>query len=275
MNGLSVPTEKEFYVEESTKKKLLTLTKLARTSPQNVLIKGKQGCGKSELAEQFAARLSRPYVEFQVGLLAESGQLFGQQTLKNGQVEYQTFLFTDAIQVKNCVVVLDEINRAENPKALNALFSILDDRRTLYLDEIGKTVKVAEGVIFFATINEGTEFTGIDLLDAAISDRFHVIEMGVLPMEQEIALLVARVGVEETVATQLVDVFNKARNEDLFVSTRKGIQVAFLVQEGLSVRESFEFSLGLDKDRLEKILLAIHFSREDDEASGGRTWVNL
>ena len=262
-NGMTVPGKKPFFVSKTTKDCLVAADKMSQIRPQNVLVKGMQGCGKSELAEQFAARFQRPFAGFQVGLLAESGQLFGQQILKNSNVTYQKFLFTDAIQVKNAVILLDEINRAENPKALNALFSVLDDRRTIWIDEIHNLIPVAPGVIFFATINEGADFTGTDTLDAAISDRFYVVEMGILPEEQERELLVQRTGVGMDEATNLVAVFNSIRRNEVQVSTRKALTVAELVQTGLELREAFTFSLGINRDELEKILISIHLTTED------------
>lgn len=273
-NGMTVPAKKKFFVPEVTKDKLIAVAQMSATSPQNVLVKGKQGMGKSELAEQFAASLKRPFASFSVGILAESGQLFGQQTLKDNNVTYQQFLFTDALQVNNAVILLDEINRAENPKALNALFSVLDDRRFIWLDEVQKRVDVANGVVFFATINEGAEFTGIDLLDAAISDRFYTIEMGVLPVDQELNLLKDRAGVDDETAGTLIAIINKARVSDTFVSTRKAIDVAKLVSTGLGIRSSFEFALGLEKQKLESILLSIHLSQDQDEVQS-TDWTTL
>ena len=262
--GMVIPEIKPFFVSKTTKDCLAATVKMSQMRPQNILVKGMQGCGKSELAEQFAARFQRPFAGFQVGLLAESGQLFGQQTLRNNNVSYEKFLFTDAIQVKNAVILLDEINRAENPKALNALFSVLDDRRTIWIDEIHNLIPVAPGVIFFATINEGADFTGTDTLDAAISDRFFVVEMGILPEEQEKELLIQRTGIGMDEATNLVSVFNGIRRSEVSVSTRKALTVAELIQTGLDLREAFIFTLGINRDELEKILISIHLTTEEE-----------
>lgn len=262
--GMIIPEIKPFFVSKTTKDCLATTVKMSQTRPQNILVKGMQGCGKSELAEQFAARFQRPFAGFQVGLLAESGQLFGQQVLRNNNVSYEKFLFIDAIQVKDAVILLDEINRAENPKALNALFSVLDDRRTIWIDEIHKLIPVAPSVIFFATINEGADFTGTDTLDAAISDRFFVVEMGVLPEEQEKELLIQRTGIGMDEATNLVSVFNGIRRSEVSVSTRKALTVAELIQTGLDLREAFIFTLGINRDELEKILISIHLTTEEE-----------
>ena len=275
MDGLVVPEKKDFYVPLATKDKLMAIAKMSRQKPQNVLVKGMQGCGKSELAEQFAAILNRPFACFQIGLLAETGQLFGQQTLKDNNVMYQQFLFTDVIKVKDCVILMDEINREQNPKALNDLFSVLDERRFIWIDELQKRVDVAEGVVFFATINEGPEFVGTELLDAAISDRFFVVEVGPLPADEEIDLLCSRTGIENKGAVELENILRAARSDEIQISTRKAIAIAELVTSGLSIRESFEFALGLDRDKLERILLNIHLDREDELDAENEEWTTL
>lgn len=274
--GMRIPEKKPFYVSESTRDCLITMTQLSQTKPRNVLVKGKQGCGKSELAQQFAARLNRPFAEFQVGLLQESGQLFGQQTLHNNSINYEKFLFIDAIQEQNAVILLDEVNRAENPKALNALFSVLDDRRTIWIDELHQSIPVAKGVIFFATINEGSNFTGTDTLDAAISDRFYVVEMDILPPEQEIDLLIQRiVGLDRDKANKIDSVINGVRRNAVDVSTRKALDIAELVYTGLDIRQAFTFSLGMDRDALEKILLSMHLTSDTDEERIQEKWTQL
>lgn len=277
MNGITIPKQKDFFVTDEVKKSLLTISKLAEETPQNVLVKGMQGCGKTELAEQLAAHLNRPFCQFQVGLLNEPGQLFGQQTLQEGNVKYETFLFADAIQIPNAIVLLDELNRAQHPKALNDLYSVLDERRSMWLDELHKSIKVAEGVMFFATLNEGAEFTGTDICDRALLDRFpYVLELSTLPTAQEINLLMQRVGLDEEKATTLAETFSSIRNQpELQLSTRKALACAFLVKFGMTVRESFILTMSMDRDLLERLLLTLHLETEEALATEEVKWTLL
>ena len=48
--------EENFFLQEDTVKNLERINLLSKKHPVNVLIAGKQGCGKSTLVKQFAAR---------------------------------------------------------------------------------------------------------------------------------------------------------------------------------------------------------------------------
>jgi len=165
-----------FFILDEDKENLERFHRMSEDHPVNILTTGNQGCGKSSLVRQFAYIHNRPMATFQIGLLLETGQLFGQTRLKQGETYYQEFLFPKAIQTPGCIVHLEEINRTESPHALNELFSVLSEDRSIWVDELG-LVKVAPRVMFFATMNEGEEFTGTEMLDAALKDRFYRIHL--------------------------------------------------------------------------------------------------
>lgn len=229
----------------------------------NVLIRGAQGTGKSDLVSQFAASRQRPLAVLEVGRLAESREIFGYMELRDGRTNYVKGLFTDAITTPNCVVHLQEINRPESDKALNAIFSVLDDiQRSIWIDELGESIKVASGVTFFASLNEGYEFIGTLPLDAALEDRFHIkMKLGPLPEEIETNLLCVRLQISQEAATEIVGMVNKLRTNaqhPLHVSTRDIIFIAEFVQLGLTAMEAVKAVIGYDQDKLEGILLAEH-----------------
>jgi len=256
-----VPEDDPFYYASA--ETLSFLDKIQRISakhPVNVLVIGKQGCGKSSLVRQYAAVHRLPLATFQIGILSEPGQLFGEYALENGETKYKQFLFPQALQTPNCVIHLEEINRPEHPKALNMLFSILSDDRQVWMDELG-LLRVADGVTFFATLNEGEEFVGTELLDPALRDRFYVISMDYLPNDVEIEVLEKKTGVTRAQAVEIIDVVNSLRgNPDLLVdvSTRKALMIAEMIAAGGSLREAISSSLQTDKATLESVLLSLH-----------------
>ncbi len=258
---LTVPEiDPYFYADSNTLNILNRLHKISKKHPVNILVAGRQGCGKSSIVKQFAAVHAKPMATFQVGILSEPGQLFGEYTLENGETRYKQFLFPMALQTPNCIIHLEEINRPENPKALNMLFSILSDDRQVWMDELG-LLEVAPGVIFFATLNEGDDFVGTELLDPALRDRFYVILMDYLPNEVEKEVLINKTHVSVDQADAIIDAVNTLRSNfelSVEVSTRTVLMIGEMVSAGATLKEALSTSLQTSKETLESILLALH-----------------
>ncbi len=261
------PLDPNFFILDEDRANLDRFHNMSRRHPVNILTTGNQGCGKSTLVRQFAHIYQRPMATFQVGLLLESGQLFGQQRLKGGETYYQEFLFPRAIQTPGCVVHLEEINRSETPHALNELFSVLSEDRSIWIDELG-FVEVAPEVIFFATMNEGDQFTGTEALDAALKDRFYRIHLEYLPHDVEKEVLVRKAGLQPDQADEVLRIVNGIRNNeqlDISVSIRHSLMIAELVALGASLREALVYSLQISKDTLESLLLAVQVETGETE----------
>ncbi|CCK78650.1 AAA family ATPase [Desulfobacula toluolica] len=249
-----------FYADSNVLNILDKLHTISEKHPVNILVAGRQGCGKSSIVRQFAAVHNKPLATFQVGILSEPGQLFGEYALENGETKYKQFLFPQALQTPNCVIHLEEINRPENPKALNMLFSILSDDRQVWMDELG-LLEVAEGVIFFATLNEGDDFVGTELLDPALRDRFYVILMDYLPNEVEKEVLIKKTGITSVQANEVIDAVNTLRSDfelSVEVSTRTVLMIGEMVAAGATLKEALITSLQTSKETLESILLSLH-----------------
>jgi len=254
-----------FYMQEETINVLTSLEKLSDKHPVNILITGRQGCGKSSLIRQFAAYYKRPFAVFQIGQLSEPGQLFGEHGIKDGETYYQEFLFPKAITTPRCIIHLEEINRPEHPKALNELFSVLSEDRSIWVDQLG-LVKVSEGVVFFASMNEGEEFTGTDALDVALRDRFYIIPVDYLPYEIEKKVLTSKTGIQEKEAAIVLKVLGHLRSDpqiDSTISVRHSLMISELIASGSSLREALVFSLSISRDIIESVLLSIHVETKD------------
>lgn len=269
-DNLQIPSlDPYFYVELENRKLLQNFEAISHKHPVNILVTGKQGCGKSSLVRQFAAAYHRPLATFQVGILAEPGQLFGEHTLVDGETRYRPFLFPQAIQTPGCVIHLEEINRPEHPKALNILFSLLADDRQVWIDEMG-SIKVANDVVIFATMNEGDEFVGTEMLDPALRDRFYTILMDYLPAEVEKEVLTQKTGIVKDQAHEIINIINRMRGHaemPVDISTRSSLMIAELMAAGASLREAITFSMQIDREQLESILLALHLEKAMTDAS--------
>jgi len=263
---LNIPElDKFFYLPEEVIGVLDSLEKLTKQHPVNVLVVGRQGCGKSSLIRQFAAYYKRPIAVFQIGQLSEPGQLFGEHALKGGDTYYQEFLFPKAISTPNCVVHLEEINRPEHPKALNELYSVLSEDRSIWSDQLG-LIKVADGVVFFASMNEGEEFTGTDSLDVALRDRFYIVPVDYPSADVEKKILVNKTGIDELQADMILKIIGNLRSDpniDETISVRHSLMIAELMAAGGSLRESLIYSLSISRDLIESLLLAVHVETKD------------
>lgn len=260
--GVFVPKPDETYIIDEQVAHLFKILQISRrNSPQNVRLVGPHGCGKTELAIQFAGRLGLPLLIMDCANLREARDWFGYKTAKDGTVYWHESQFVRAVAAGNHVILLDELNRA-NPHLLNTLMPLLDARRFTYLEEKGDKIAVGPGTVFFASMNEGAGYTGTSALDRAIRDRFpRIIEMTYLGESDEINLLVRRVGVSEDIATRLVQMANKIRQDATGMSAT--------LTESMSTRQllaaAHDFAVG-GVDTL-TFTISNHFSPDGDDDS--------
>jgi len=256
-----IPKKQAFFISQSNKTQLTKVMETKRNHPVNILVKGKHGMGKSECARQLAVNAGMDYVPIPIGSLQETGQLMGRYELVGGETKFVEGKFPTAVRTPNSLLHLEELNRPESPKALNDLFPLLDDGRAIAHEQLGE-VRVANGVVFVATLNEGFEYTGIDPLDAALEDRFHIVQLDYLPAIQETNLIVLRTGLAGEMVTKLLQFVNKLRfdgQDPIHISTRRVLMMAELIQMGLGLRHAIISNVALDKDKLESILLHLDF----------------
>lgn len=267
--GLTVPNKTPYLIRDDHKRLLKYIdSRREGNLNTNVLVKGPQGCGKSSLPNQYAANRELVIATLEIGLLSESSQIYGRTDLREGQTIYIPGLFTEAIQTPGCVVHLQELNRPESDKTLNAIFSVLDDQqRKIWVDEASRYIEVAPGVTFFATLNEGYEFIGTMPVDEALEDRFHIkVMLSYLPAKTEADLLIMRAMVSPPQAEEVVSIANSLRfntQEAIHVSVRNTLEIASMLKFNMSIQEALRAVIALDDDKLETVLNAIHFSGYD------------
>jgi nitric oxide reductase NorQ protein len=124
---------------------------------------------------------------------------------------------------------------------------------------------VADGETFFATLNEGDEYIGTELLDPALRDRFYVLLMDYLPTDVEREVLIQKTSVSEKQADEIIQAVKALRsNSDLKieVSTRTTLMIGEMVAAGGTLREGIVTSLQTGKESLESVLLALHMEHE-------------
>jgi MoxR-like ATPase len=265
-NTISIPVIDPNFVLEASRKKLLNaILNIPQGSLKNILLVGPTGCGKTDLACWVAANNNRPFYTAIVGQCIEPLDLLGSKGVADGATFFKESRFVEAIETDNAVICLDEINRC-TPNILNLLIPLLDHRGEVYVEELSRTVKVAEGVCFIATANIGSQFTGTYRFDEAIVSRFtYRFEVTFLEEGDEARMLAKRCGISDEDSTLLARVASTLRAKthgfggtlSRLVSTRQLIATASLMNTGISIVEaldatvvpSFDAEGGTDSER--------------------------
>jgi nitric oxide reductase NorQ protein len=228
---------------------------------------GPAGCGKTELIHKLGHECKRSVHSFSFGAMSEA------RTSLIGSTQFApetgTFFvesrFTQAIQTRDAIVLLDEFNRCQ-PDASNLLIPVLDGQRYISIDETGKTCHVANGVVFIATMNVGHEYSGTSIMDRAVKDRFGiVIDMHYPTIEQETELLMKRYrGLSRTEVWKIASIAAQQRKLasagefECAISTRMLLSTVQQLSFGFSLQDAIEFTI------------VGHFSSDGDQLSDRR-----
>lgn len=237
---------------------------------KNIMMVGPAGCGKTQAAKALPAATGYPFFYFNLGATQDPrATLIGNTHFKDGQTVFDSSAFVKAIQTENAVILLDELSRA-HPEAWNILMTVLDEgQKYLRLDEDvnAPLIKVAKGVSFIATANIGTEYTSTRVLDRALMDRFEIIEVDILSLEQEEILLTKRYGnvLSKKQIHAVADIAAATRKEwrsesgklTTMISTRMTVRLCELLADGFTLLEAtevavlpfFDISGGADSER--------------------------
>jgi nitric oxide reductase NorQ protein len=204
---------------------------------KNIMMVGPAGCGKTQAAKSLPEATKRPFFYFNLGATQDPrATLIGNTHFKDGATVFDKSPFVKALETKDAIILLDELSRA-HPEAWNILMTVLDEgQRYLRLDESfdAPVIKVAEGVSFIATANIGTEYTSTRVLDRALMDRFEIIEVDILSMEQEVSLLTKRF------PTLDADEDGKLNT---MISTRMTVRLCDLLSDGFDLGEASEVAI--------------------------------
>jgi MoxR-like ATPase len=136
----------------------------------NMCFTGPSGVGKTATARQFAAVMGLPFLRVDCSSVRDASAWFGRTRAADGSVFWSPSIFFRAIRGGNCVILLDEINRA-NPAVLNALLSLMDDQGEVVIEDADILLQRGKGVIMISAANIGNQYTGTNRMDPALFNR--------------------------------------------------------------------------------------------------------
>jgi MoxR-like ATPase len=179
------------------------------------LVKGDHGTGKTISVHEYAARKGLPLLRIDCSAIRDTEKWFGERALEGGETVFHPSSLMRALEKGNCVVLLDEITRAQDSSLLNPLMPLLDFSGRTHVQALGRDVRLGSGIAVFMTMNEGRGYTGVrDKADIALVDRTQFVLHTRYPtLDEETEIVVRAVGLDEKHARSLVQVANSVRAE--------------------------------------------------------------
>ena len=237
---------------------------------ENIMLRGDAGTGKTLAVTTVAKVMDRPFFYFNLGATQDPRSTLIGNTHFNKETGtyFAQSTFVKAIQEEGAVILLDELSRA-HPEAWNILMTVLDEtQRYLRVDESPDTevIKVADGVSFLATSNEGIQYTSTRKVDFALADRFAILEMDILSkMQQESLIRHACPKIDDKTVETLTSIYDQINTElaagsgkiQTRMSTRSMIRAARHICDGFTINEALDLCIypyfdgegGLDSER--------------------------
>jgi MoxR-like ATPase len=234
----------------------------------NTLFVGPTGVGKTELISNMAHDLNLPLTIFDMGTMTDPiMSLVGTHiiSIKDGITisHFKKSRFSEVIQQPG-IVLLDEITRA-SASANNLLFPCLDFRRELpmeYCFEDDKPIKIHPNCCFLATANMGGQYTGTHKMDAALLDRFMVIQVDPLTNDELVKTLsLYYTAGSKAVIDKIVNVYSSInkKHDEFAISFKLSMRhlklICDLHRDGFTLYDSFyTICKGIGGDENKKII---------------------
>lgn len=237
----------------------------------NCWIAGPTGSGKTTLVQQFCAVVNRPFVRVNGRGDMESGPIFGQYTVENGQgTVWHDGACTEAVKV-GAVYCQDEPTVLPPEIAMGYQWLLENEGKLFLSDKSGsvddKIVKPHPQFRFVCCDNtrglgdETGAYAGTQVWNSATLDRFSTtIHLGYLSHEHEENILTGKVqGCKPELAKRMVQFANLVRegyNEGSLAFTMSprtllswGLKTTFYKDPAYALRVAFYEKLGAEDER--------------------------
>lgn len=205
-----------------------------------VLLKGPTGVGKTRFVEHMAQRLGRPLITVPCHEDLTAADLVGRYLLKGNDTVWMDGPLTEAVK-RGAICYLDEIVEAR-ADTIVVLHPLMDHRRELHIDRLGRTETAAAGFMLVLSYNPGYQTLAKDL-KASTRQRMVAIDFNFPPPSVETAVLTDIQGIDASTAARLVQFAQAVRRTEHpgmteSVSTRALISAGLLNKAGIPLREA-------------------------------------
>lgn len=218
---------------------------LAIQSDLPTLLIGETGTGKTSVIRYLAFKRQQGYTRINMHGYNTPDELIGSKSVKGGATYYENGILTNAM-LKGHIVVLDELN-ATPPDCTFIIHGLLDDDKRIALPN-GDIIRPHKDFRFFATMNP--DYEGTRALNRAFMDRFSIVlNVDILPPDQEQSLLIDRTAVDKGLAEKMVQLAwlgRKAYREHktmMMISTRTLLQWAHLMTQGIENTTAYNIAV--------------------------------
>ncbi|MCV6983211.1 CbbQ/NirQ/NorQ/GpvN family protein [Mycolicibacterium pulveris] len=209
-----------------------------------VMLTGPTGCGKTRLVRHVTETLGRSLITVSCHDELSASDLLGRYLVVGGDVRWVDGPLTTAVR-RGDVCYLDEVAEARRD-TLAVLHSLLDDRRELYLDRTGETIRASDGFALMASYNPESRSL-LKELKPSFRQRFVTIEVDYLAPDLEAKVVMHESGVSRETAERLVRsavALRRARHAGIEPpSTRLLVAAARLVVAGLALPEAVRLGI--------------------------------
>lgn len=190
---------------------------LAEATGRNIWLAGPAGVGKTQTAEQWAARSGRMFRRFVFTRYATADDFLGATGLKDGSTEFAPGPVLDAFRTPGAICLLDE-PATGNPAAMSVLNGLLEGAAKIaYGPQVWHR---GAGMVFLGADNSngqgdsGGRFAGVQAMNTAFMDRFaFVVPCTYLNPTAEAEALRRHTGCTQAMADHVIAAFTVARSK--------------------------------------------------------------
>lgn len=203
-----------------------------------VLIKGPTGCGKTRFVQHMAQRLQLPLYTVACHDDLSAADLVGRHLIGSEGTWWQDGPLTRAVR-EGGICYLDEVVEARQDTVV-VLHPLADDRRELYLERTGETLRAPPGFMLVVSYNPGYQNL-LKGMKPSTRQRFVALRFDYPGAEEECRIVAREAQVGEALARRLVALgqdIRRLEQHDLeeVASTRLLIYAARLIHAGMAPR---------------------------------------